>query len=188
MVQRRQKDYSKGKIYLIRNTVNDLLYVGSTCQTVAQRMSQHRSDAKTRPTHIGPIYQAMQALGVDKFYCEWHSDFPCERGEQLSRREGEVIRELGTLKNGYNENQAGRTKAEWYMDNAVSVKAQQGEYYKQNINAIKARHVEYTKNNVAAIKEKQAKWRKDNAASIKVKRAARYLKKKAEKAALTTNP
>ena len=159
---RRQKDYSRGKIYLIRNTVNDLLYVGSTCQTVAQRMSEHRS--KTKNTDLnGTIYQAMRELGVDKFYIEWHSDFPCERGDQLTKREGEVMRELGTLKNGYNERQAGRTKAEYYKDNADTIKVQ---------------HVKYRKNNAAAIKVSEAEYRKNNAAAIKVKNAAAYLKRK----------
>ena len=187
-MERKQKDYSKGKIYLIRNTVNELLYVGSTCQTLARRMAVHRSDAKNTDKCNGPIYIAMRALGIENFYIEWHSDFPCEREEQLARREGEVMRELGTLTNGYNKRQAGRTIAEWYKDNAATHKTKVAEYAKNNAVTIKVKKAEYAKINAAAIKEKQAKWRKDNAASIKVKRAARYLKKKAEKAALTTNP
>ena len=168
---RNQKDYSKGKIYLIRNTVNALLYVGSTCQeTVAQRMSVHRCDAKNKNKN-GPIYKAMRELGVDKFYIEWHSDFPCERGDQLAKREGEVMRELGTRTNGYNKNQAGRSAAEWYKDNAESVKERVAEYYKDNAVAIKAKRAEY---------------KIINAAVIKAQYAAQYLKK-IEKAALTTS-
>ena len=167
MGQRRQKDYSKGKIYLIRNTVNDLLYVGSTCQTVAQRMSEHRSKAKNINI-IGPIYIAMRELGVDKFYIEWHSDFPCERGDQLAKREGEVMRELGTRTNGYNKNQAGRSAAEYYKDNADTIKVQKAVYNKEN---------------AATIKVKKAAYNKENATTIKVQNAARYLKRKAAKAA-----
>ena len=173
MGQRSQKDYSKGKIYLIRNTVNDLLYVGSTCQTVAQRMSEHRSRAKNTDKN-GAIYTAMRELGVDKFYIEWHSDFPCERGEQLAKREGEVMRELGTRTNGYNKNQAGRSAAEYYKDNAATIKVN---------NAVAC--AKYQKNNAVAIKARQAENKIINAAVIKAQYAA-YLK--AEKAALTTNP
>ena len=169
---RKQKDYSRGKIYLIRNTVNELLYVGSTCQTVSQRMTQHRSDAKKIKKQNYLIYKAMRELGADKFYIEWHSDFPCERGEQLTKREGEVMRELGTLKNGYNKIQAGRSAAEWYKDNAESVKE---------------KVAVYKKNNAAAIKAKRAENKIINAAVIKAQYAAQYLKK-IEKAALTTNP
>ena len=169
---RSQKDYSKGKIYLIRNTVNDLLYVGSTCQTVAQRMTGHRSRAKDTKKNYS-IYKAMRELGIDKFYIEWHSDFPCERGDQLAKREGEVMRELGSRTNGYNERQAGRTRAEYYNDNVESVRAQQAEYQK---------------NNAVAIKAKRAENKIINDVVLKAQYAAQYLKKKAEKAALTTNP
>ena len=36
---KKTKDYQKGKIYIIRNDVNDLTYIGSTCQLSCQRMS-----------------------------------------------------------------------------------------------------------------------------------------------------
>ena len=38
--------YSKGKIYKILNTIDDEIYVGSTCETLSQRMARHRSDMK----------------------------------------------------------------------------------------------------------------------------------------------
>ena len=34
------KDYTKGKIYCIRNKINDDIFIGSTCQTLSQRMTQ----------------------------------------------------------------------------------------------------------------------------------------------------
>ena len=39
------KKYSKGKIYCIRNSLNDDIYIGSTCQTLRQRMALHRYDS-----------------------------------------------------------------------------------------------------------------------------------------------
>ncbi len=33
----------------------------------------------------------------DNWYIELYEDFPCERREQLLKREGEIIREIGTL-------------------------------------------------------------------------------------------
>ena len=104
----------------------------------------------------------MRELGVDKFYIEWHSDYPCERGDQLAKREGEVMRELGTLTNGYNIRQAGRSAAEYNKENAATFKV----------------------NNAVA----GAKYRKNNADTIKVRKAAWYLKKKAEKAAQSIGP
>ena len=37
-----KKDYSLGKIYCIRNTTYDDTYIGSTCQTLSQRMALYR--------------------------------------------------------------------------------------------------------------------------------------------------
>ena len=34
---RNNKDYTKGKIYIIRNSENDLTYIGSTCQNTSAK-------------------------------------------------------------------------------------------------------------------------------------------------------
>ena len=36
-------DYSKGKIYKITNDLNDDVYIGSTCDTLSRRFSNHKS-------------------------------------------------------------------------------------------------------------------------------------------------
>ena len=41
-------DYRNGKIYIIRNHCNDLVYVGSTTQSLSRRFSKHKADCKTR--------------------------------------------------------------------------------------------------------------------------------------------
>ena len=40
------KDFKNGKIYCIRNTIDDDIYVGSTCQPLSKRMAKHRVDMK----------------------------------------------------------------------------------------------------------------------------------------------
>ena len=40
------KDYSKGQIYCIRNSDTNDIYIGSTCQSLSQRMAQHRLDKR----------------------------------------------------------------------------------------------------------------------------------------------
>ena len=39
-------DYTKGKIYAIRSSQTDKVYIGSTIQPLSQRMSGHRADYK----------------------------------------------------------------------------------------------------------------------------------------------
>ena len=41
-------DYSKGKIYKMLNTIDYEIYVGSTIETLGQRMAKHRSFVKKR--------------------------------------------------------------------------------------------------------------------------------------------
>ena len=59
------------------------------------------------------LYDKMQEVGVDKFYIELVEDCPCGNIEHLRKREGELIRQMGTL----NKRIDGRTKAEYSQDN-----------------------------------------------------------------------
>ena len=103
--------YSHGKIYAVRNAIDDDVYVGSTCSSLSQRMVKHRS-ASAKCVKMR-LYDKMQELGAEKFYIELVEDCPCENVEQLRRREGELIRQMGTL----NKRIDGRTKAEYSQDN-----------------------------------------------------------------------
>ena len=87
-------DYKNGKIYTIRcKTDASLIYVGSTTEKLSIRMSKHRYDSKKSQTL--PFYK--QVKDWNDWYIELYEDFPCERKEQLEKREGEIIREIGTL-------------------------------------------------------------------------------------------
>ena len=55
-------DYSKGKIYKILNTIDYETYVGSTIETLGQRMAKHRLYVKKR--EIFKIYKHMHELGA----------------------------------------------------------------------------------------------------------------------------
>ncbi len=101
--------YNNGKIYTIRCRVdNNLIYVGSTLQPLSKRWNQHKT-TYNKPNIF--LYQKFNELGVDNFYIELYENVQCENKEQLRKREGEVIREIGTL----NMQIAGRTQKE-YID------------------------------------------------------------------------
>jgi hypothetical protein len=48
----------------------------------------------------------MNELGIDNFYIELYENYSCSSKEELNRREGEIIRDIGNL----NHVIAGRTK------------------------------------------------------------------------------
>lgn len=113
-MEKKEKDYSKGKMYIIRNSVNDKVYVGSTIQPLSQRMAKHRCDGnKEKDTKI---YQAMAELGIEKFHIELLENFPCKSIEELRQREGQLIRQYNSHKDGgYNQKLAGRTDKEYAL-------------------------------------------------------------------------
>ena len=82
------KDFNNGKIYCIRNSIGNEIYVGSTCQPLSKRMAKHRSDTKRDVKNNLTLYQTMNELGVDKFYIELIEEYPCENNGQLRAREG----------------------------------------------------------------------------------------------------
>ena len=55
-------------IYIIRNTVNNKVYVGQT-NNIKNRMYKHFSEARNKSDNM-PIHEAMRELGMDKFYYE----------------------------------------------------------------------------------------------------------------------
>jgi len=95
-------DYKQGKIYTIRCKTNDtLIYVGCTTE----------------------------ALSTDwnDWYIEFYENYPCENKEQLNKREGEIIREIGTV----NKTIAGRTLDEYYQTN-IDKLLEKMKVYRQN--------------------------------------------------------
>jgi Ca2+-dependent lipid-binding protein len=108
--------YNHGKIYTIRcSEDNDLIYIGSSIQPLHKRWHQHKERIYNQndKEYNKLLYIKIRELGIDKFYIELYENFKCENKEELRKREGEIIRQLGTL----NKYIAGRTKKEWNQDN-----------------------------------------------------------------------
>ena len=107
-------DFKNGKIYIIRNSVNDLTYIGSTCQSLSQRMAQHRKSIKEVKKYDMKLYACMRELDTNNFYIELLEYCPCNTRDELLKKEGECIR---NLKPKLNSKIEGRSKKEWYEDN-----------------------------------------------------------------------
>ena len=125
-------DYSKGKIYTIRYRNDDsLIYVGSTVNILSYRFADHKRRCKNpnNERHNLMIYQKMRETeDIDNWYIELYEDFPCDNKEQLLKREGEIIREIGTL----NRNIAGRSTEQYRKDNKEKYEKYLKEYRRQN--------------------------------------------------------
>ncbi len=81
--------YKNGKIYRVTNSVDDMVYVGCTYQSLAERWHEHKKDYRRGSSMF---YHHMQDLGRNKFKIEllklaptisrWHLE-NAEYGEQI---------------------------------------------------------------------------------------------------------
>jgi hypothetical protein len=133
-------DYNNGKIYTIRyRNDNTLIYVGSTVQPLYKRWDAHKnfhSNENFKDFNM-KLYVKMRELGIENFYIELFEIFPCNSKEELNRREGEIIREIGTL----NTKIAGRNRSEYREENkeriTLTAKEYDKKYREQNAEKIK---------------------------------------------------
>ena len=129
-------DYSKGVIYTIRCLNDPNVYVGSTIQSLSVRMGQHRKDYE-KNVCLGKNKEIVK--NINEWKIELHELYPCLTKQELHRREGEVIREIGTL----NKYIPGRTKNEYRIENADKIKEIRKEYLLKNVDKIKEQRKEY---------------------------------------------
>lgn len=145
--------YSNGKIYTVRCLINpELIYVGSCTQPLTKRFSGHKSDCK-KGSSIS-LYKHIIDNDWSDWYIELHEYYPCNNREELNRREGEVIREIGTI----NKNVAGRNNKEWRDNNREHYLVKMKQWYDNNREHCQEKHKEYYKNNREYLLAKQNEY------------------------------
>ena len=167
-------DYSNAKIYKIYNTIDDEIYVGSTCTSLSMRMVKHRCSAKQQRTQHYKLYQKMNEIGIENFFIILLKEFKdCQNKEQLRKMEGEYITEL---RPSLNHRLTGRESKEWFnnAENQERKKEMDKRYYWNNKEQRQEEHKvyyqerkedrliyqkEYAKNNIEKVKEYQKNWR-----------------------------
>lgn len=89
-----------GKIYIIKNTVNEKCYIGQTVQKLNKRFTQHKRLNEVCSNQL--IYRAIKKYGAEKFYIELIEEGISSQDE-LNEKEIEYIKEYNTMNpNGYN--------------------------------------------------------------------------------------
>ena len=92
--KRKTVNYKLGKIYEIIDMRNmTTIYVGSTCQTLAQRMSAHRALASKPGVWNQVIHLTMNAGGRENYHIALIELFPCKSKGELQAREYRWIRQ-----------------------------------------------------------------------------------------------
>lgn len=138
--------YKRGLIYTIRNIKDDtMIYVGSTINDLSKRFYNHKKDCKKGD--YNSLYKNILDNDWTDWYIELYENYSCNNKKELNRREGEVIREIGTI----NRNISGRTKKEYREENVEKIKEYKKKYREENVEKIK----EYNAKNAEKIKEKK---------------------------------
>ena len=120
-------NYNNARIYKIHNNVDKDVYVGSTCQELSKRMAHHRKAVDDPRKQNRNLYVKMKQLGVEHFYIELIEKYPCTDKEQLRKREGHFIREMGNL----NMCIAGRNMTEYRKETKEHIIEQSKDYYQR---------------------------------------------------------
>ena len=154
--------YQNGKIYKIVSADYSKCYIGSTCESLSQRLARHRAYyfeyLRGNKTHAKMTSTLLfDAFGVENCKLEWVEDYPCNFKHELHTREGQHIRNTDCV----NKVIAGRTKQEYIEDNWDKISA--------NAKTYKLEHQEELK-----------QYREDNAEHFRQKAKERYIEKKEE--------
>lgn len=119
-------DYKNGKIYALRVPGIDDIYIGSTCETLSRRFSNHKSKYLDFINGKYRFTTSFLLLGFEDCYIELIKNFPCDSKEELNKKEGEIIRKTNKCINKRIES---RTKKEYNEDNIEIRKQWFKEYY-----------------------------------------------------------
>lgn len=97
-----------GSIYIIKNKINDKVYIGQTVQDIQERFKQHLKPSTCKKRGTYKIYNAINKYGKENFYVEvLETNIP---QNELDNKEIYYIAEYDSYKNGYNSNNGGNTK------------------------------------------------------------------------------
>jgi hypothetical protein len=176
-------DYSTGKIYVIFSTSKKIFYIGSTTQSISQRLGKHNSDFKSYKLGKYNWVSSFDVLECEDYKIELLEEYPCCNRTQLGRREGEHIKTYS--KNGFtcvNKNIAGRTIQEYfavyYEKNKEDILEKVAEYRTTHKEDIKKQIAEYRATHKKAIAEKNAVYYEKNKEDIRKKQTEYRAKNK----------
>jgi hypothetical protein len=153
--------------------------------TLARRIAYHRARGKTSNTKF---YTSVHN-NWDDWYIELYEVFPCENKQELCRREGQIIREIGTLNSkisGITQQESDKLSREKHKEarkearkiyveehkELISAKAK--ENYENHREEILEAAKQYNINNNDKVKERKKIYREGHKEEISAKRITYY--------------
>jgi len=91
-------DYSQSKIYKLESLSTGLVYVGSTTQTLSQRLGGHKKSLNQyKKGNLKKYISSIDVLEHQDCKILLLEDYPCQRKEQLLAREAEWIKKMNCV-------------------------------------------------------------------------------------------
>ena len=150
-------NYSKGKIYKLVNSVDNEIYIGSSCSRLSSRKAEHKIMSKRKPNYR--VYEHLNSIGWDNVSIILVENVNCQNREQLLMRERYYI---DLLKPSLNKVIPLRTVKEYYEENKEKLVEQSKKYYNQNKEHIAQRRKQYYNANKNNLLEKCKTYREKN--------------------------
>ncbi len=121
--------YQNGKIYTVRSRNFDKYYIGSTCIRLSQRFYAHQKTRKDYMKTGNKRHSTSCNMVLEKgdCYIELLENYPCNSKEELTKREGELIRLH--KKDVVNIRVEDRNMSEWLNDNKERLSTLKKKYW-----------------------------------------------------------
>tara|TARA_R110000803_G_scaffold32014_3_gene70873 strand:- start:858 stop:1403 length:546 start_codon:yes stop_codon:yes gene_type:complete len=153
-------DYQKSQIYkIINDALPDLVYYGSTSNTLSKRFGQHKCKSSNTCT-------SKQLFNCDvKPQIFLVENYPCNSKIELKARERWYIENNECV----NKQVPNRTQKEYALENKDKIKDYKKEHYQDNKEQISKQIKQYQLDNKEQIKLQRAKHYQDNKERILAK-------------------
>ena len=166
-----------GIIYKIYDrTDKQLVYYGSTEQSISKRLDGHISDYKRYKNGKYPYVTSFLVIDANNYDIIIMETVEFGDIKELRNRERFYI-ENNICVNRHIPN---RTQQEWCEANAEKIAEQSAEWYQKNKDKISEQHAEWYQQNKVKIAESQAEYNKVNKVKIAERKAERYQENKAK--------
>jgi len=156
-------DYSKGKIYRIVCNTTGLVYIGSTVETLCNRLSKHRQEYKQYLKGISRYVTSFEIIKNNNYNIILIKNYPCNNKEELHREERKYIETIECV----NKIIPTRTNKEYYETYKDKILEYHKEYYETNKEYIRENQKEYFETNKEYIKEQQKQYNINNKDKMK---------------------
>ncbi len=175
-------NYSNGKIYKIVSNQTDLIYVGSTTQSLSQRKATHLSSRyNTCSSREILQYEDARIILIEKYSCNDNEELKQREQYFMDKFRAEGFKLVNNNRAfGLDLQRANNRKKDYYENNKEFLKEIHKEWREDNKEKDNERKKKWSKNNQEKVKETQKEYYQKNKEKVKEK-TKEYQKQNKEK-------